>query len=231
MPPPGSEPARPTSIPSVARLPAKLTPAQKQKVDRFERGLLTILLPELTTTSSDRHQSAATAGRKSLAARPGRTAKHTLTRFEERPHDRDVTKEFEQAQKSSEKCDQNLDYIDSLRRPKWDIRGRKKSAKPSLASVSGENSGQPTLPPETLQNLENVAHHAFPKRMDLPVLVCDIRRDDAIVYRGQLKDIESCTLVSRISVFRANNRSLENQTKRCNHSLDVRIWQGISQLC
>lgn len=188
---PGSEPKRDDSTRPPARLPFKLTPAQKQKIDQFEKRLVDNLLPAIMNTSADRHLSAVSTNRKSLGPRGGSTAKHTLTRFEERPPDRDVEAEVQQAQKSIERCEENLDYIDSLRRPKWDFRGRTKSEKPSLTSKPPVQPAQPTLPSETLKRLQSVAHHAFPKRMDLPVLVCDIRAKDAVVYRGQLKDIES----------------------------------------
>ena len=42
-------------------------------------------------------------------------------------------------------------------------------------------------------DLADVVRRAFPPRMKLPVLVCDIYIDHGKLYQGELGDIESCT--------------------------------------
>lgn len=170
------------------RLPAKLTPQQKVKVDAYAKLVNPELLPEPTVESSGRHRSA--VSRKSVAQRGGSGSQNALTTFDATPPERRHTQEVKQAEDAANVREENLNFLDKLTRRKWDFRSRNRAAKPRIASRRQEPE-QLKLPTETLEKLKDVAHDAFPPRMDLPVRICDIRLEDAEITTGSVKEIES----------------------------------------
>lgn len=95
---------------------------------------------------------------------------------------------------------------------------------PSSTSFFGffRKARQQTLSKDDFQKLVEVAHDAFPPRMDLPVLVCDVTLETAKVYPVQLKDIEKCKLLISAIQHLADVCRLEDTCGRRYHSpLDV----------
>ena len=97
-----------------------------------------------------------------------------------------------EALEASEQRTANFDLINDLDRSTLDLIKRRTQ---SMVVKPAPKPTQALLPPEKLQSLQDVAHHAFPRRMDLPVLVCDIRKDGSSTFNGRVNNIESCTYV------------------------------------
>lgn len=176
-------------------MPTALTPAQKAKI---KRELDATKSSDSSGKSKPRHSSGGVT-RNSYATRVERgasTAQNTLTTFETRD-DSDTAIKAQSKAKANEAHEQRMSHakkLEPLGLPAWKEKEQDKIAEQNVATASPVRHDRHDLNQDRLDELIAVAHGAFPPRMELPVLICDVYEEGADIEAGEVGKIESCKI-------------------------------------
>ena len=174
-----------------------LTPAQRAKQQQLQDEAAAYNDPEKHNPSADTTTSRGTRGSPS--------AQIALERFETRSFD---PSSFERLAKKEAALA---------------IREHDRKILSKLKRYNKRSMGKHSWIRRHEQQLIQVAHNAFLKRMDLLILVCDVFKDGAKTRIGRLGDVEKCQSWSETFKLIANLGRLEAEAESGRNAMDVRI--------